>query len=43
VTSFKKMMDCMLTGLTRRADYQKRLRAHHSSPECTAEVALMRG
>ena len=39
VTSFKKMLDCMATGLTGRADYQERLRAHHSSPEWMVEAA----
>src|SRR5260370_29303448 len=35
VTSFKKMLHCVVTGLTRRADHQNRLRAHHSSPPST--------
>ena len=39
VTSFKKMLDCMLTGPTGRADYQELLRAHHSSPEWMVEAA----
>jgi hypothetical protein len=39
VTFFKKMLDCMLTGLTGRADYQERLCAHHSSPQWMIEVA----
>jgi hypothetical protein len=29
VTPFKKMLHCVATGLTSRADYQKRLRSHH--------------
>jgi hypothetical protein len=33
VTFFKKMSDCMLTGLTGGADYQEYLRAHHSSSQ----------
>jgi hypothetical protein len=32
VTSFKKMLDCVLAGLTSRADYQERLRAHIHLP-----------
>jgi hypothetical protein len=43
VTSFKKMLHCVPTGLTSRADYQKRLGAHHSSPEWMVEVALVGG
>jgi hypothetical protein len=39
VTFFKKMLTCMLTCLAGRADYQERLRAHHSSPEWMVEVA----
>jgi hypothetical protein len=31
VAFFNKMLNCMLTGLAGRADYQERLRAHHSS------------
>jgi hypothetical protein len=43
VTFFKKTLNCMLTGLTGRADYQERLRAHHrSSSQRMVEVASVR-
>src|SRR5258708_38385567 len=38
-----ELRHCVVTGRTSRADYQKRLRAHHSSPEWMVEVAQMRG
>ena len=43
LTSFKKMVDCMLTGLAGCAAHQYFLRAHHSSPEWMVAVALRRG
>jgi len=38
VTSFKKTLDCVATGLTGRTDHQKRLRAHDSTPEWMAKL-----
>src|SRR5260370_27521389 len=38
-----ELRHCVVTGLTSRADYQKRLRAHLSSPQRMVEVAQMRG
>jgi hypothetical protein len=42
-TFFKKMLHCVSTGLTSRADHQNRLRAHPSSLQGMVDVASVRG